>query len=132
MDLYHREKIRRLRNKLSNTTEKPPYYDIDHETRELLEAALNMVAQTATLQIHEDSALGLLEICDSIAERFGINSHEIAVKDQTPDFEGGDSSITVYRTPRPADSNKTGKPKFKVIDGDKLKSTTPDDDDQIH
>ena len=130
MDLYHREKIRRLRNKLSNTTEKPPYYDIDDETRELLEAALNMVAQTATLQIHEDSALGLLEICDSIAERFGIDSHEIAVKDQTPNYEGGDSSITVFRTPR--SSNSHNKPKFKVIDGDKLNRTTPDDDDQIH
>ena len=130
MDLYYREKIRRLRNKLSNTTEKPPYYDIDEETRELLEAALNMVAQTATLQIHEDSALGLLEICDSIAERFGIDSHEIAVKDQTPNYEGGDSSITVFRTPR--NSNSRDKPKFKVIDGDKLNRTTPDDDDQIH
>ena len=117
---------------MSNTTEKPPYYTVDDETHELLEAALNMVAQTATLQIHEDSAIGLLEMCDSIAERFGIESHEIAVKDETPDFDQGDSSITVYRTPRPANSNKTGKPKFKVIDGDKLNSTTSDDDDQIH
>jgi hypothetical protein len=131
MDYYWREKIRRLVQKLSSK-EKPPYYDVDHETRELLEAALNMVAQTATLQIHEDSALGLLDICDSIAERFGIESHEISVKDETPDYEGGDSSITVYRTQRPANSNGTGKPKFKVIDGDKLNRTTPDDDDPIH
>jgi len=131
MDYYWREKIRRLVQKLSSK-EKPPYYDIDDETRELLEAALNMVAQTATLQIHEDSALGLLEICDGIAERFGIDSHEISVKDETPNYEGGDASITVYRTQRPANSNRTGKPKFKVIDGDKLNRTTPDDDDPIH
>ena len=115
-----------------SSKENPPYYDIDDETRELLEAALNMVAQTATLQIHEDSALGLLEICDSIAERFGIDSHEISVKDETPDYDKGDSSITVYRTQRPANRNGTGKPKFKVIDGDKLNSQTPDDDDPIH
>ena len=115
-----------------SSKEKPPYYEVDQETRELLEAALNMVSQTATLQIHEDSALGLLEICDSLAERFGIDSHEISVKDETPNYEGGDSSITVYRTQRPANSNETSKPKFKVIDGDKLNRTTPDDDDQIH
>lgn len=133
MDLYHRAKIRRLVNKLSNTTEKPPYYDIDEETRELLEAALNMVAQTATLQIHEDSALGLLEICDSIAERFGIESHEISVKDETPNYDKGDASITVYRTARtPANTNGTDKPKFRVIDGDKLNKELPDDDDPIH
>jgi len=131
MDYYWREKIRRLVQKLSSK-EKPPYYEVDQETRELLEAALNMVSQTATLQIHEDSALGLLEICDSLAERFGIDSHEISVKDETPNYEGGDSSITVYRTQRPANSNETSKPKFKVIDGDKLNRTTPDDDDQIH
>ena len=112
-----------------SSKEKPPYYEVDEETRELIEAALNMVAQTATLQIHEDSALGLLDICDELAARFGIDSHEITVKDQTPDYESGDSSITVYRTAR-KDSN--GRPKFKVIDGDKLNKDTPDDDDPIH
>jgi len=112
-----------------SSKEKPPYYEVDQETRELLEAALNMVSQTATLQIHEDSALGLLEICDSIAERFGIDSHEIAVKDDEPDYEGGDASITVYR----AEHRKArGRPKLKVIHNDKLSSDTPDDDDQIH
>ena len=103
----------------------PPLYTVDDETQELLEAALNMVAQTATLQIHEDSALGLLELCDSIAERFGIESHEITVKDDEPDYEAGDTSITVYRTERP-------KPKFRVITNPKLNPDTPDDDDSIH
>ena len=102
-----------------------PLYTVDDETQELLEAALNMVAQTATLQIDENSALGLLELCDSIAERFGIESHEISVKDDAPDYEGGDTSITVYRTER-------AKPKFRVITNPKLNSNTPDDDDPIH
>jgi hypothetical protein len=123
MDLYWRERIRRLLNKLSNTTEKPPYYTVDEETQNLLEAALNMVAQTATLQINEDNANGLLDICDSIAERFGIDSHEIAVKDDTPDYEGGDSSITVFRIPRASNSNKNKRPKFTVV-----VNNTDDDD----
>jgi hypothetical protein len=123
MDLYWRERIRRLLNKLSNTTEKPPYYSVDEETQNLLEAALNLVAQTATLQINEDNANGLLDICDSIAERFGIDSHEIAVKDDTPDYEGGDSSITVFRIPRASNSNKNKRPKFTVV-----VNNTDDDD----
>ena len=114
---------------MSDKQDNTPEYEVDQETRELLEAALNMVAQTATLQINEDSALGLLEICDELADRFGIESHEITVKDTTPDYDKGDSSITVYRTAR-KDSN--GKPKFRVIDGDKLNKDAPDDDDPIH
>jgi hypothetical protein len=81
------------------------------------------VAQTATLQINEDNANGLLDICDSIAERFGIDSHEIAVKDDTPDYEGGDSSITVFRIPRASNSNKNKRPKFTVV-----VNNTDDDD----
>ena len=129
MDLYDREKIRRLLKKLSDQQDNTPVYDIDEETRELLEAALNMVAQTATLQLNEDSATGLLDICDAIAERFGIESHEITVKDETPNYDDGDSSITVYRAEH---RNKRGKPKLKVIHNDKLSSDTADDDDQIH
>jgi len=129
MDLYDREKIRRLLKKLSDQQDNTPVYDIDEETRELLEAALNMVAQTATLQLNEDSATGLLDICDAIAERFGIESHEITVKDETPNYDDGDSSITVYRAEH---RNKRGRPKLKVIHNDKLSSDTADDDDQIH
>ena len=33
---------------------KTPRYTIDDETRELLEAALNMVSQTASLQINDE------------------------------------------------------------------------------
>jgi len=129
MDLYDREKIRRLLKKLSDHQDNTPVYDIDEQTRELIEAALNMVAQTATLQLHEDSATGLLDICDSIAERFGIESHEIAVKDETPNYDDGDSSITVYRAEH---RTARGRPKLKVIHNDKLNTDTPDDDDQIH
>ena len=114
---------------MSDHQDNTPVYDIDEETRELVEAALNMVAQTATLQLNEDSATGLLDICDAIAERFGIESHEITVKDETPNYDDGDSSITVYRAEH---RNKRGKPKLKVIHNDKLNSDTADDDDQIH
>ena len=104
-------------------------YTVDEETRELLEAALNMVSQTATLQIDENSALGLVELCDEIADRFGIDSVDVEVRD--PDLEPADDqepqTITVYRT-----VNARSKPKLTVIDGDKLDDTPPDDDDQMH
>ena len=104
-----------------------PKYTVDQETRELLEAALNMVSQTATLQIDENSALGLVELCDEIADRFGIDSVDVEVSD--PELEPADEpqTITVYRTAR-----TRSKPKLTVIDGDKLDDTPPDDDDQMH
>ena len=110
------EYLRRLVRKLSDT-EKHPTYAIDTETRQLVEAALNMVAQASTMQIQEESAEGLIALCDAIADRFGIDSHDIEVRD-------GDhiTLITVYET----EPNK--KPKLTVIDGDK----TPDDDDTVH
>jgi hypothetical protein len=103
-----------------------PKYTVDQETRELLEAALNMVSQTATLQIDENSALSLVELCDEIADRFGIESDEVEVVDQSEPANDDKPTITVYRKAR------TKKPKLTVIDGDKLDDTPPDDDDQMH
>lgn len=104
-----------------------PKYDVDQETRDLLEAALNMVAQTSCLQLTEESADGLIALCDDLADRFGIDSHEIEVREADVDVEEP-RLITVYRTPR----NTTRAPKFRVIDGDKMDDTPPDDDDQLH
>ena len=89
-----------------------PLYEVDEETQTLLESVLNMVAQTSTLQIDEDSAHALLDICDEVAERFGIKSYQITVKEQEPSDD--EQSITVYKSER--DTPKP-KPKFTVIDG---------------
>ena len=105
-------------------------YEIDEHTRELLEAALNMVSQTAHLQINEEAALGLIELCDEIAARFGIESDEISVIDEhdTPNRDDGPPTITVYRTHK----QDPKRPVLTVIDGDKMDDTPPDDDDQLH
>jgi len=89
-----------------------PPYEVDEETQTLLESVLNMVAQTSTLQIDEDSANALLDICDEVAERFNIKSYQITVKEQEPADD--EQSITVYGTER--DTPKP-KPKFTVIEG---------------
>ena len=106
------EYLRRLVRKLGDT-EKPPTYSIDTETRQMVEAALNMVAQASSMQIQEESAESLIALCDAIADRFGIDSHDIEVRD-------GEHTtlITVYET------QDKKRPKLTVIDGDK----TPDDD----
>jgi len=56
-----------------------PRYRVDAGTREMIEAALNMVSQTATLQISEEGADGLMNLADEIAHRFYIECETIDV-----------------------------------------------------
>lgn len=105
----------------------PPKYAIDDETQEMLEAVLNMVAQTSTLQITDEGAEGLINLCDALAERFGIEGRDITI-DSIQDAEGNSKLITVYER-QPANDSK---PKLKSIDGGLLNSTPPDDDDTRH
>lgn len=103
-----------------------PNYEVDDETRELLEACLNMVAQASSMQVTEEGAEGLISIADAIAERFNIASHDITV--QEADNGEEPKVITVYTSERP----KKPKPKLTSIDGGKLNNTPPDDDDTRH
>jgi len=111
-----------------NNDEPPevPRYRIDKGTREMIEAALNMVSQTATLQISEESADGLMNLADEIAHRFYIECETIDVIDEragdTPDDP---STMTVYR------SKAKRKPVLTVINGD-LTDEPPNDDDNLH
>ena len=104
-----------------------PTYNIDDETQEMLEAVLNMVAQTSTLQITDEGAEGLINLCDAIAERFGIEGRDITI-DSVQDSEGNSKLITVYER-KASNSNK---PKLTSIDGGLLSNTPPDDDDTRH
>jgi DUF438 domain-containing protein len=106
--------------------EPTPVYDIDDETRELLEACLNMVAQASSMQVTEEGAEGLIAIADAIAERFNIASHDITVEEA--DSREEPKVITVYTSDRPRNS----KPKLTAIDGGKLTQDPPDDDDTRH
>jgi exonuclease V gamma subunit len=54
-----------------------PVYDVDEDTMELLEAALNCLVTLSESQLDENSAVALIAIADALADRFGINRHEL-------------------------------------------------------
>ena len=60
-------------------------YEIDTETRELLEVALNWLAQVAELQATDEGVDGVYAVADSIAERFGIERKSLEVVEETDD-----------------------------------------------
>ena len=109
-----------------------PIYDVDRETQKLLEACLNLAAQTAQIQITEQGVEDIFAITDSIASRFNIETRIVEIEDERDDVT---RSLTIYATneppgpPKPVnDTNPTGPPvingnvfpfPFRVIDGDK-------------
>tara|TARA_B110000305_G_C18833231_1_gene356719 strand:+ start:164 stop:508 length:345 start_codon:yes stop_codon:yes gene_type:complete len=103
-----------------------PRYRVDDETRQMIEAALNMVSQTATLQVSEDGAEGLQSLADEIAHRFYIDYDIINVVDERAgDTEDDPSTLTVYR------SRPRTPPTLTVIDGD-LNDEPANEDDNVH
>jgi hypothetical protein len=54
-----------------------PFYDVDEDTRLLIETACNCIVALSEAQLQEESKIGLIAIADSLAERFGIHSLEI-------------------------------------------------------
>ena len=110
----------------NDNDEEVPRYRVDDATRELIEAALNMVSQTATLQISEEGADGLMNLADEIAHRFYINVETIDVIDERAGDTADDpSTMTVYR------AKPNTKPVLTVINGD-LTDEPPSDDDNLH
>ena len=111
---------------MSKDDEDAPRYRVDEETRQLIEAAINMVSQTATLQLDDSAADGLVGLCDEIAHRFYIEAEVLDVVETGSSVTDETPTITVYRS-RPPES----RPKFRVIDGD-LSDEPPTDDDTKH
>ena len=102
-------------------------YEVDDETKQLLEAVLNICSQASQLQIDPQAAEDLIGICDMVAERFDIEAHDLEVDDVDPaNDDEAPPTVTVYRSTKP----KTKKPvKFTVIDGDgNSKTVEPDGD----
>lgn len=64
-------------------------YSVDDETRELLEAALNILAQVAEMQYSDEGLAGIYSLANDIADRFGIESRVATV------VENSDGSLTV-------------------------------------
>ena len=57
-------------------------YAIDDETREQLEAALNLLASVAELQATDEGLAAIYSLANSIADRFGIQSRVATVEEQ--------------------------------------------------
>ena len=112
---------------------KLPVYDVDKQTLLLLESCLNLAAQTAQLQVSEDSAENIYAITDSLAQRFNIETRMYQVEGEADE----DRTITVYKgqknekTSPPVDSpviNGNVFPfPFRVIDGDKPENDNDSD-----
>ena len=64
-------------------------YDVDAETRELLEAALNILASVAEMQYTDEGLAGIYTLANSIADRFGIESRVAHVE------QADDGTVTV-------------------------------------
>lgn len=57
-------------------------YEIDAETRELLEAALNMLAQVAEMQYTDEGLAGVYSLANQLADTFGIESRVANVTEE--------------------------------------------------
>lgn len=53
--------------------EELPEYTLDEETRECVEAVLNIVAQISTVQYNEEARLAMLALCERLAHTFEID-----------------------------------------------------------
>ena len=104
----------------------PPYYELDKETHEMLEAVLNMIGGVAELQADDNSREDIFALGDEVATRFGINLITIeASPGQTP--EGENVTVLRYRS----DSTEKSPPKLTVVSDntDKPRSGPPPEND---
>ena len=111
---------------VTQDNDEPPRYEIDDDTKQMLEAALNMVSQTATIQISEEGAAGLINLCDDLAHAFYIDTKIIEVVDEDYPDDDDPQTMTVYLT-----REKKKRPSLKLIKGD-LSEDPPSDDDIQH
>lgn len=54
-----------------------PLYDVDDETRDIIQVACGLISNLAAVQLDEQARENLLTIADSLAERFAIDSIEL-------------------------------------------------------
>lgn len=71
--------------------EEAQIYDVDEQTRQLIETACNCMISLAEAQLDEASALGLRAIADALAERFAIDAIELEEHHHTT--EEGEETI---------------------------------------
>lgn len=68
-------------------------YDLDPETHELMEVALNCLVSLADAQIQEESRTGIMAIAEQLAETFRIRRLDAEV------HAGDDGEEIIYRPP---------------------------------
>lgn len=66
-------------------------YDVDDETRQLIELACNLISNLASLQLDPESRENLIIIADNLASRFALDSLE--VEEQVHETEDGPEVI---------------------------------------
>lgn len=69
-----------------------PTYTLDDETRSVLEAALNLLAQVAEMQITDEGLVNVYAIANDLADRFGIESRVANIT------QNDDGTVTVTYT----------------------------------
>lgn len=85
----------------------PPYYEIDLETREMLEAVLNLVGGVADLQMDDEAREDLYALGDDLATRFGVNAIKVTSEEAT-DEQGNEITILRY-------ADHADKPKLSLV-----------------
>ena len=87
-------------------------YEIDDETRGLLEEVLQLAQRVVDLQYNDDIADDLQTILEETADRFGIRQTEVIVEDD------GAGKLTI--TLRAEEQPKPAKPTLTIVaDNDK-------------
>tara|TARA_X000001036_G_C20055269_1_gene552637 strand:+ start:169 stop:510 length:342 start_codon:yes stop_codon:yes gene_type:complete len=104
----------------------PPYYEIDQETRDMLEAILNMIGGVADLQADDDSREDVYALGDEVATRFGV---PLVKADAIPGKTVDGEEVTVLRFR--SDSTEKSPPKLTVVSDntDKPRSGPPPEND---
>ena len=53
--------------------QKPPYYELDHETRRLTQVVVEWAEEIASLQHSAEARDSILEITEEVAQRLGLD-----------------------------------------------------------
>lgn len=111
----------------TSMTKKPtPPYTLDKGTRTQVEALLNMMMTLADLQVSDQARNDIHTLCEDLAEKFGIEGHDLMVSSETHTNDNGDTTHTI--TTRP----KHTKPRLSIVSNDDFKDWEPDPDDQAN